>query len=165
MIRRLDSRIGRFCQIIVFSEAAIVVVIATAAAVTDLGGLSGLCVGRYGARILFYLLTAIEVLTVVQVVRFRASHLDLNAFEREAGSFRQHASKPRSIVAVAIFGACVFYGSAVLGYGEGGLCAGWPSRRIVVDYWYLLAVNLGRVICLMVVMYLALLPGPWRELK
>src|SRR5689334_15076304 len=107
MLGRLTSRIGRFYQATVLAEIAIIVATVFAASLVDLTGLSTACVGRLGARALFYLLSVIEVVAIVQVIRFRASEADLKAFRAEVSDFegwaKRHASKVGLAVAVIVF--------------------------------------------------------------
>ena len=167
MLRRLTSRIGRFYQATVLVEIVIIVATVIAVSMVDLTGLSTACVGGLGARALFYVLFAIEAVAVVQVIRFRASEADLNAFRTEvarlSGWAKGNASKLWAAVAVMIFAAIVLFGSYMLGHGKHALCGVGSAKRLVSDYWYLLAVNLGRTLCLIVAFFLVLLPGPWRE--
>jgi len=164
MIRRLTSRIGRFHQIAVLSEIAIILLTVTVVGLVDLTGFSTACVGGWGARALFYVLSAIEAVAIVQVIRFRARQADVNAFRAEAASLadwsQRQACRAHVTVAVVLFAIIVLFGSFMLGYGGHALCGEWPARRIISDYWYLLAVNFGRTLCLIIAPLLVLLP--WR---
>jgi len=176
--RRPVSRIGRLQRALVLLDGAIIVATMAVVLVADFAGSFSLvamavdfgsaavpCNRALGARTIFLALLVIELFAVAKVVSLRRSSGDVEAYLAEFASvvpvekWRTNLLvRLRLVFAVVAFSLITLWGSYHLAFGDAAICTR-PISASLRDYWFMLAVNAGRVMCLFLAIHLSFMPA------